>query len=191
MGFRIEDGTGQGRYARVDSDNRLEVAALTLPLIAERSHNGDAYSVVGEHTIQSTGTEEHVLHIQNNNSNKHVHFSNITISAETSTLLDVEFMVATTYTSGGTAKTPVQLNRGSAKLSGLVAYDNSSNDLVIADSLEEKFCGAKFGSTMTVQMSGGDAVILGPGDSMLVQAYGTSGDVVGISAFVYETLEVD
>ena len=72
MGFRIEDGGGKAREALVNADGRLEAYAVSVPIIADAAHNGNAYSIVGKRTLGSTSVES-VLWVRNDNTNKHVH----------------------------------------------------------------------------------------------------------------------
>jgi len=190
MGFRVEDGKGRGYYASVDHDNRLEVASITLPLAADRSHEGLSFSLVGEHTLQASATEESVMYFRNGNSDKHMHLFSSTMCVEASNALTIRKYFESTYTSGGTSKTPVQLNRGSAKESGIVVYDNSSNNLVLGTTSQVKFFTARFGTTGTFQFGLSDAVILGPGDTIRITAEGTSGAKVSATMFIYETSDV-
>ena len=186
MGFRIEDGKGRGKFAAVDSDNHLEVASITLPKIAAVSHDGGAFAMIGRHTIQVTDTVENFAYVLNNNSNKHVHIQSVTIAVKTSTGVLFTLSFGPTRTSGGTLKTPVQLNRGRATQSGVIVYDNSANNLVLGVTALEDFSEARFGMTMTAQLNGADAVILGPGDTLCARGTGTAGDIVTAHAFMYE-----
>ena len=189
MGFSIEDGKGRGRYASVDIDNHLEVASITLPRIASISRSGSAFAMLGRHTIQSTDTVENFAFVQNGNSNKSVHISSVTIAVKTSTGVLFTLSFGPTRTSGGTAKIPVQLNRGRAAASGVVVYDNSSNDLVLGVTSLEDFSEARLGMTASAQLQGQDAVILGPGDTLCARGAGTAGDMVTAHAFLYEISE--
>ena len=190
MGFRIEDGKGRGRFAAVDHENRLEVSAVTLPLAADRAHEGNAFSIMGEHTLQASATEENVLHFQNGNADKHVHFFSTVLAVETSNTMTVRKYFSATRTSGGTSKIPVQLNRGSAAESGVVAYDNSSNNLVLGTTSQVQYCTTRFGSTFTRQLSHADSIILGPGDTFHVTVEGNSGAKITATIFIYESGEV-
>ena len=186
MGFRIEDGLGRGKFASVDSENHLEVASVVLPKIASVSHDGAAFSIIGRHTFQVTDTVENIAFVQNNNSNKHVHLSSVTIAVKTSTGVLFTLSFGPTRTSGGTLKTPVQLNRGKAASSGVTVYDNSANSLVLGVTALEDFSEARLGMTMSAQLQGQDAVILGPGDTLCARGSGTAGDLITAHAFMYE-----
>jgi hypothetical protein len=186
MGFRIEDGLGRGKFASVDHENHLEVASVVLPKIASVSHEGAAFSIIGRHTFQVTDTVENIAFVQNNNANKHVHLSSVTIAVKTSTGVLFTLSFGPTRTSGGTVKTPVQLNRGKAAASGVAVYDNSSNNLVLGVTALEDFSEARLGMTSSAQLQGQDAVILGPGDTLCARGSGTAGDLITAHAFMYE-----
>lgn len=188
MGFRIEDGTGNGNYAKVDKDKHLAVAAVALPKIASVSHDGSAFAVLVRHTIQSTGVIENVGYLQNGNANVHVHIQSVTIAVQTATGMLVTLSFGPTFTSGGTSNPPTQLNRGRAKQSGVIVLDNTSNDLVLGVGSLEDFTEARFGMPITAQLDGADAVILGPGDTLCMRVTGTAGDLITASAFLYEAV---
>ena len=186
MSLRIEDGKGRGKYASVDHDNRLEVAAITLPLITSQAHEGRAFALLGRHTIESTGATENVAFIQNSNTNAHVHMQTLTyaVNATAEILLNVGFEAS--RTSGGTAITAVQLFRGSAREAGIVAHDNSSDDLVCGIASLEDFSEIRMASISTAHFESTGVVILGPGDTLLIRAKGTVGDQVTVGSFLYE-----
>ena len=186
MGFTIEDGTGNGNFAKVDSDKHLAVASVMLPKIAALSHEGNAFAVLARHTFQSTGVVEDIGILINNNSNYHVHVKNMTIAVLTATGVLATMSFGATHTSGGTDVPPAQLNRGRAKESGVQVLDNSANDLVLGVTSLVDLTEARFGMTMTAQIDSADSVILGPGDTMCVRGSGTAGDKITVSGFIYE-----
>lgn len=191
MGFRLEDGKGRGRFASVDHDNRMEVASITLPMIASQARIGNAFALLGRHTIQSTAATENVAFIRNDNTAAYVHMQTLTyaVAATAELLLTVGF--ESSRTSGGLSVSPVQLFRGSAKESGIVAWDNSSNDLVAGVTSLENFSEVRMASIYTAHFESTGSVILGPGDTLLVRAVGTAGDKITVGSFLYEFTETD
>lgn len=186
MGFRIEDGTGKGKFAAVSVTNRLNVDAVTTPVISDAAFNGDAYSIVGSHTLQSSDTDENVIYIKNQNADKLLYLQSIRFATKTSTGVLGKNVFGTTRTSGGTLKTPVQLNRGSAKLSGAVAYDNSTNNLVLVTTQMVEFARFRVGMTATFLAQSDGAIILGPADTWSVIAQGAAGNIIDVSIFCFE-----
>jgi len=186
MGFRIEDGRGRGNFASVDRDKHLEVASIVLPKISSISKDGGAFSLIARHTFQVTDTVENIAFVQNANSDKQVHISSVTFAVKVTSYVIATLSFNPSRTGGGTAKIPVQLNRSRAAASGVVVYDNSSNDLVLGVTAIEDFSEARFGITSSAQLNGQDAVILGPGDTLCLRGSGTAGDLITASAFMYE-----
>jgi hypothetical protein len=186
MGFRIEDGKGRGKFASVNERNLLNVAAVTTPIISNASKLGDAYSVFGEHTIQAADTDENVLFLRNDKSNVDVYLQSLRLSCKTSTGVIVKNYFNTTYTSGGTTRTSVQLNRGSAKTSGMFCRDNASNNLVVTTTTLEEFTRFRMGLTTTILAISEGALILGPGDGYLTRCQGAIGDIVNENIFFFE-----
>ena len=62
----IEDGTGSGKKAKVNADNKVEVSAITLSEYEEAALDGRAFNINTE-IIALTGTgESAVLYVKNN-----------------------------------------------------------------------------------------------------------------------------
>lgn len=188
MSIKLEDGGGNGRFATVNASKQLDVAATTVPIIADASHDGYAFSIVGRRTLASSN-EENVLFVRNDNTQLDVHIADIRFSVN-SAAAGVEGILYfdATYTSGGTAKTPVQLNRGSARVSGVKAYDGSGSALVLGTTSEEEFHICRLSGVKSELMKSDDAIILGPGDSLHITAKGTSADTVAVTVVCFEKL---
>lgn len=186
MGFGIQDGTGSGRMARIDEKNRLEVISVSVPIITQAAHDGDAYAIRGSHTIEVTDTEENVLHVTNDNPAAYLYIHNLHFSIKTSTGVVGKSYFGATRTSGGTVKTAINMNRGVAKEALLTAYDNSSDDLVLSVDSDLEFELLRGSTTQTVCARSGGSIILGPGDAFAFRAIGTAGDIVELSVFVFE-----
>jgi len=189
MGFRIEDGKGLGRFASVDSNLRLEVSSVTTPIISSRSQTGDSFSILGHHTIQASATTENLAFIQNGNADKNIYIQTVTYAVQITGVIELILAFGATRTSGGTVKTPVQLNRGSAKASGLLAWDNSSNNLVLGTTLAEDFSYIRLGLSSSAYFTSEGSVVLGPGDALYARVIGTAGDKVTAGSFFYEVRE--
>ena len=189
MGFRIEDGYGSGRFAKVDSAHRIEVAATSIPIIADAARNGYAFSIVGHRTLASSN-EENVLILRNDNPSLDVHLQSIRMSVKTSTDVELKFYFGATYTSGGTAITPVQLNRGSARSSGVIGYENSGTALVVGTTAAEEFSNQRVATTGSTFLTSEGAIILGPGDTYLMTGKGASGDLIEGVIFMFEAVHV-
>lgn len=184
-GFRIEDGGGNGREALVNADKRLETYSITLPNIQSASDEGNAYSIIGRRTLASSSAEN-VLWFQNNNTNKHVHVETLFLAAKTTNGVLFSTYFNGAYTSGGTAKTPVQLNRSSAKTASVTAYENSGTTLVVSTASLVEFFTTRIGTTDGWSYNSQGAFILGPGDNFLLRATGTSGDLIEATVLLFE-----
>jgi len=190
MGFRIEDGTGRGRTAKVNELNRLEVSAVTLTEISDIARSGGAFSVVARHTIQADSTEENLLYIKNNNDAKCIHLHSIRLAAKVTAagLLVISYFDPVRV-SGGTEKEAVQLNRQKAKAADADLYDNSSNDLSLTLTAAKEFAEFRLGATGTAFFESDGALVLGPGDTFGMTAEGIDGDLVTASIFFFEAEE--
>jgi len=64
----IQDGTGKGYLAQVDSSNRLRTFAVTESLFDVSSFNGEAFNVNTELQTISAASETPILYLSNNES---------------------------------------------------------------------------------------------------------------------------
>lgn len=124
----IKDGTGTSMLAKVCHQNMLATESVTIPNVAYASQvDANTYQVVGITTIAAVGTEKTVS-VLINNGDRSIAISRILISIEGETDKPVQlraFLGQRTYTSGGTAKTPVNLHVTSTNVSDTsFYYDN-------------------------------------------------------------------
>jgi hypothetical protein len=110
--MRIKDGSGSGREARVNIQNRLEVESISQSVEHRANLEGKAWNLVVQRTptaagdyffyFKNTGTESYVLE----------GFTYRVASAES-----VQLWINKTGTAaGGTALTPVNVNGGSSRV---------------------------------------------------------------------------
>lgn len=111
----IEDGTGTGKRAKVDEENRLRVEAVSERLIHHINHDeGAAYSMVFDQAAANGAADELLLYIKNtDDEDMIIDEINITISAANI----VYCKLGDSGTVGGTptAIVPANLNAGSGK----------------------------------------------------------------------------
>lgn len=98
MAFVIEDGTGTGRKTGVNKENRLEVAALTIPQDqAINEERGEVWSIPFE-GLNPTAGDDYVLYIKNTG-DATLQVSDVRIMADnTATQVEIH---AVTGTAGG------------------------------------------------------------------------------------------
>jgi len=128
----IESGSGNGKVAQVDGDNRLLTASFNIPFqhLIAKDYNR-TFQVFGTATLAS-GTVT-PLHIKNNSSDKIYVITylrwQIVDQAGGSAIPNVSnymtFGYGPTYSSNGAAVTPVNMSSGSNVVSSLVAYDSN------------------------------------------------------------------
>jgi len=121
MGFEIKDGTGKGFIAKVDSNNRVHVDAVSEGNYSAASDLGDAYTInSGYITLTGASATSAILFVKNNGDNPIglVRF-NLNNKASTGTTEThgrfVFYRNPGAMTSGtGTSVTPRNLNFGSS-----------------------------------------------------------------------------
>jgi len=126
MGFQIEDGTGSGTQAGVNSENRLETAAVTQRKITAVSEgHGEAYCWT---TYQATTGDVNAIWLRNDSNANLLHIDHIDITPPTTTSV-YEIWVGNGNTSGGTGITGVNLNRSVGNADDATcAYKNTNVD---------------------------------------------------------------
>ena len=120
MGIRLEDGLGSGKSAGVTTYHQLQTKATTEPVLSFASSRGESFVVYTKHQIQADDTNEQVFFIKNASATKHVHLHEVIFTVNSNTDgygVKWEMYFDTTRSGGGTAFTPLNMNRGSGKRS--------------------------------------------------------------------------
>jgi hypothetical protein len=133
MAFIIEDGHGTANKAKVNSDGQLTTQAETHELQHHISRTeGQVYQTVGRETAITNATQT-ILHIKNTSTTQlfTVSYIRVQLVGETggTAVPDpatyFQFGFGRTYGSGGTAVTPINMNRTSGNVASLTAYNDS------------------------------------------------------------------
>ena len=122
MGLQIEDGQGSGKLVAVDARNRIRTLATTenqISYISERT--AQSYTIYGKRDFTAAQTDQDILHIQYTGETS-LHISTV-VFATNSTRAKVECFVGSSYTAGGTAVTPINLNQGSGNTLSATCYN--------------------------------------------------------------------
>lgn len=124
----IEDGRGKGKSAGVDLNQHILIAGPAWSRQSFESQvKGRAFQVIGEHTVAGAATIP-VLFMQNDNPELELLVTFMRLQVLGITPAAGEFFeigFGNTYTSGGTAVTPVNVNTGSSKPPNVTAYGNN------------------------------------------------------------------
>lgn len=189
MGLMIEDGTGKGYVAKVDSDNRLESSSVSRTKISDISdHKGMAFSAYCRRNIAAADTAEYISYFINNGKNNVV-VSKAVISAKITVYGTFEIYVDPTYVSGGDTVIPLNLNRTSSLASNVAVKHGRTTPLVLTITDANELICVKFqiGGGNTYMLEFWDALILGNGDSLggYVKG-GTIGDEFRLTWLFYE-----
>ena len=118
MSTVIKDGTGSGNVAKVNSDNQLEVNAISSSVQHDSAIKGKSYQIgTGPVTLTSAG-HSGVLYFKNNEENDIVMTAiNVTSSKMTGSTAEVFTAVLYKFPTGlsaSTAQTPLNNNFGSS-----------------------------------------------------------------------------
>lgn len=175
----LESGTGNGRLAGVDDDNRVLTAAFNIPfehLIAKDYQK--TFCVVATSSTLASG-DNSVLLLENDNENSTVVINRaifqtvgVTIGATDSFSLEAD----ATYSSGGTAVTPVNLSSGSSVTSGCVAYEGNFG-LAGAPKVADVIYPPADKAIIDLDINGGVLILPGKAVSIGFTSTGTAGFV--------------
>jgi len=148
MAIQILDGSGSGRLAKVDSQNRLVTAST--PTEAEIGN-----AALWNSTYSATGGEE-VLYIQNKESSRKLHITQMVISSSVASLWTL-FQVTSATAAGGTA----------------LPYVNPNDDFGVTRAHNS------FGNASVTGSLSGDTIIVGSiGVALIDYSYDFKGSVI-------------
>ena len=180
----LESGTGNGRMAGVDDDNRVLTASFNIPfphLIAKDYQK--TFSVLGTSATLTTG-DNSVLLLENDNENSIIVLNRVILQTVGVTPSATDYFILETdseYASGGTAVTPVNLSSGSSVTSGAVAYEGNFG-LTGAPKFVDTIWPQADKAVINLPIEGGVLVL--PGKSVSV-GYSTAGSAGFAKASVY------
>jgi len=132
MGFIIE-GPKRGTAVNVTKDGDLTTRAVVHELQHHHSREfGQVYQVIGDDVTIANGINT-LLHMRNDSSTHAVVISYIRLqsvdlaggTAPPAATTYFQLGSGTTWTSGGTAVTPINVNRASGNTADVTAYDNT------------------------------------------------------------------
>ena len=175
--MKITDGAGGGYGAAVNSNNQLSVNAINETAQHFISHGaGEAYQAWGV-TDTLTSATIPILHLKNTSTTKdmvitYVRFqtvdSNETLPAAASYF---QMSFGRTYSSGGTAMTPVNMNTSSGNAAETTAYQ--STPVLAGTAVEfDRVYNPADGQQITYNKEG--SIIVGPNDTIEFTYVGTS-----------------
>lgn len=193
--MKIESGTGNGRYAAVDANNRLVVSATSYSRqhVASKNEN-NAFQVVGTATPAS-GTVN-VLHLNNNTTNKTYTLTYIrnqivdpaggTALPNASNYWQLGFGMS--YASGGSAVSPVNVFAGASKTPGSISYDSNPTLTGTFDEVDRYYFKSD-GDVETYSKDG--ALIIPPGRSLTARFVGDHTSGVVYTRFSFYVSDID
>jgi hypothetical protein len=193
MSSIIEDGTGRGYSAKVNSFNRLETRSVTASVqhvaSLERSH---AYQVKTEMDV--TATEQNCLLIQNSSTIRTLIVTFIRVEtigvASANENAYFKIKLGGKYSSGGTSLTPVNVNSGAAQVADGVFYDGNSSAIVTSGTYSDIDKTWKASNDLVTYNKEG-AVCLTKDESLLITHKGSTaaGKLIARVSFFYDLLE--
>ena len=190
--MKIDDGTGSGYQAKVSQQNRLSVNAVNVEEITHISSiDGSSYSIHIERTLVAANTLEDLCHFTYTGDNK-LQIDSIILSREDVALASsgqavVEVLTGVTYTSGGDAVIPTNLNIGSSKFLSSDVYSGTTT--IVSDKASEvEVIDIAFSEPHKIEYKG--SLILNKNDSIALVCKSLNiGDTVHCELTVYEVTE--
>lgn len=171
----IRDGKGRGYLAEVNSDNQLEVNAVTEATPGFVSRETQRAFVVASAAITPDGTPNDVFLITNPSSSRVVVLAELDVSCTEGALITIKFDEI--YSAGGTGITPVNVNRQSAKPSVMSDSDcYYGNDMTLTGTALTYGIFSLLADTVFRELFY-NTVILGYNDSLSVNVNAASGSL--------------
>lgn len=168
MGLIIQDGTGLGRFAKVNENQRLHVDAETQLVSAVQSLKGETYNTISHDATAAAGT--YIFYFKND-STTNAFFVNLLRVGGVSSILWKLWSVTGTA-AGGNALTPSNMNLSSGKVATATARgDDSITGLTTAVELAT----VRSIANTSVNIPFDDTLILGQGDAIALEADTVSG----------------
>lgn len=190
MAIRIEDGLGTGKTVGVNAHNRLEANAVVRSGLNFASRSGDAFAVKASYTIQEDNTEEVMTFLRNDSPSKYLFLSSTSyalINPEDGYFARIGLYAGGVRASGGSERFILNMYRSSGKRSEITAYDNSTNDLVVAYTPSihgPKIPLSTYSPNATSNSEG--ALIVGPGNTLVATITGYAGMQISSTTFYVE-----
>jgi hypothetical protein len=174
--MQLEDGTGNGYYARIDANNRIHTEASTRSAQAEASYdNGAAFQVLSGDVNVTTGDQE-ILYIKNSSKKTklvitYIRLQTVGVAARDAAAYWSKY-INPVYASGGAAVTAVNMNSGSGVQPTDISFYSGTTPIVASGgSLFEKNFDASQMSTYNKE----GALIVAPGGELSINFIGSTG----------------
>jgi hypothetical protein len=180
----IKDGTGTSLLARVDIQNRLHTVSISQTEIAHTSVHGEAsFSVIGTTTIVAS-TEKTILILINNPTSINtiaIGGLRIALQGESGKVTTFKaYLGRSTFTSGGTIRTPTNLNANSPVSLDVSTYSDNptlgGSDIQFQQAFEE--------NTVTLDTDFDGSIVMPPSSSIRITVTGDTGAAGTKVAFV-------
>lgn len=165
----IQDGSGKGYLAKVNSENRIETVAITFPEVAHISaEDQQAYVVASDFvSLTTTGSFNGIQYIKNTSTTKNLHVERIRVCSSEAGHIQCKLIknpTTGTLISDANEGTKVNSNFSSNNLFQGLTYAASADGKTITDGTQSSNFIIK-SPGHTIQDYQG-ALILGPSDSL-------------------------
>ena len=191
MSFIISDGTGTGKSAKVDEENRLTCRVDSRSQIAFISQEKEQAYVIstGELAVDTTGGQ--MLWMLNSSQTKHIHLSQIWVSwnggnTTKNTIVRAALWGATTApTANNTANPGSNLNTGSGNNADITAYSWNGVGSAMTGSTGGGAVGYAFCGNGVTNIQVNDSMIIQFNDSIAFNLIGEETGLASILASFY------
>lgn len=188
MPTMIKDGSGKGYLAMVDSENSIRASVNTVSRLSHVSNvSKRSFSIYGRRDFTAANTDEGILYFQY--TGEHDFHIDRLLATGNGTNSKIELFVDSTYVSGGTEVTPVNLNRSSLRTLEATTY-NGTTDLIVTKGSNE-ILDVRF-AVNTVDMNLRGGLILSKNKNIYILGeVASAGDKIRVSLFGYEDIVSD
>lgn len=110
----IKDGTGSGRHARVNVENRLDVESITRPIEQHINERYEKYFSLSFDAIDPVGADDYFVYLKNTGT-KNLHITDVRIRSTIAGTVEWHGVSGTASFTSGTDITPVNRVLGSSE----------------------------------------------------------------------------
>jgi len=179
MSDYIQDGTGSGSRAEVDTKNRLHTFSISESGATEAALDGNLYNVNTETLTLTSGNASSLLYMKNTNDHPWV-MTRLFYNAGTSTGGTGDFLVELvanpttgTLITGGTATTPHNLNFGSSQVLTATALKGTEGSTITDGTVRVSTIIPSSGTRVLIAF---DSIVIPAGASFAVRVTPQSGN---------------
>jgi len=129
--MKLEDGGGSGKLAKIDENQKLSVASESADILYHKSKDkSSVYFQYSKRTFAAASTNEGIFYFEYTGEGTCV-IHKVLVTAKSPLGMKIELYVDSEYTSGGTLRPAVNLDRSSSLPSNTTCYISDASETIM------------------------------------------------------------